>query len=247
MIGTMPMSLLRRPLRGALLICTILILSLLLFSLSPLDTALQALLYDPNGHAWLVDRNHRLLRWLFYDGVKLVYALLVIGGWLALALTFRRVSRLRGMRWRLLVVCLSLTLCPISVGILKAATEMPCPKQLQIYGGNMPHVTILQRLTGQAPRLQAVCYPAGHASGGFALMSLMFLFSSPLWQRRLLGLGLVIGWVIGGYKMLIGDHFLSHTWITMLWDGQLILIIAWLVSRWRYRSLEAFFPLECAF
>ncbi len=236
----MPMFLIRHPLRGVLLIFTTLILSILLFSLSSLDTGLQAQFHVPQGHAWLVDRNDRLLRWLFYDGVKLIYVLLVLGCWIALGLSFRRASRLRGMRWRLLVVCLSLTLSPITVGALKATTEMPCPKQLQMYGGKMPHVTILQRLTGQAPHLKAKCYPAGHASGGFALMSLMFLFSSPVWQRRMLWLGLATGWIIGSYKMLIGDHFFSHTWITMLWDGQLILLIGWLVSRWRHQSLEAF-------
>ena len=36
-----------------------------------------------------------------------------------------------------------------------------------------------------------------------------------------LGIAMVIGWSMGIYKMLIGDHFLSHTIITM--------IIAWLI------------------
>ncbi|KAB7881964.1 PAP2 family protein, partial [Poseidonibacter ostreae] len=36
---------------------------------------------------------------------------------------------------------------------------------------------------------------------------------------------LSVGWSMGTYKMLIGDHFLSHTIITMLIAWLLVLII----------------------
>ncbi|KAB7890023.1 PAP2 family protein, partial [Poseidonibacter ostreae] len=40
-----------------------------------------------------------------------------------------------------------------------------------------------------------------------------------------LSFALTVGWSMGTYKMLIGDHFLSHTIITMLIAWLLVLII----------------------
>ena len=46
---------------------------------------------------------------------------------------------------------------------------------------------------------------------------------------------MLIGWSMGTYKMLIGDHFLSHTVITMILAWLLILVIAqgvdWVIKR----------------
>ncbi|KAB7885411.1 phosphatase PAP2 family protein, partial [Poseidonibacter ostreae] len=69
------------------------------------------------------------------------------------------------------------------------------------------------------------CWPAGHASGGFALLSLFFLFKKRINQIYALIFALSVGWSMGTYKMLIGDHFLSHTIITMLIAWLLVLII----------------------
>ena len=236
----MPDRILKKPLHGGLLLLLMLAASILLFSLTPIDSLLQDRLWDAAGRHWLVDRNDKLLRWLFYDGVKLLYILLVLSCWAALVGSLRRRSRLRRMRGRLLIVCMSLVLAPVSVGLLKAVTDLPCPRQLQRYGGELPHVSLLQRLSGEAPALQSKCYPAGHASGGFALISLLFLFNSPAWRRRMLWLGLVTGWTIGGYKMAIGDHFLSHTWVSMLWVGLVILALGGLFCSCRRQKLADF-------
>ncbi|SFV54930.1 PAP2 family protein [hydrothermal vent metagenome] len=42
--------------------------------------------------------------------------------------------------------------------------------------------------------------------------------------------GMIIGWSMGLYKMMIGDHFLSHTLITMVLAWLIILIIAKIVN-----------------
>lgn len=44
-------------------------------------------------------------------------------------------------------------------------------------------------------------------------------------------MAMVIGWSMGSYKMLIGDHFLSHTVITMILAWLLILLIVKGVDR----------------
>ena len=79
------------------------------------------------------------------------------------------------------------------------------------------------------------CWPAGHASGGFALMALFFLFKTPKNQKRALIGALIIGWSIGTYKMLLGDHFISHTIITMILSWLIILIIVKL-TQFKQRS-----------
>jgi membrane-associated PAP2 superfamily phosphatase len=75
------------------------------------------------------------------------------------------------------------------------------------------------------------CWPAGHASGGFALLSLFFLFKSRRNKIFALIFGLSVGWMMGLYKMLIGDHFLSHTIITMILAWLIILVIAKIVNK----------------
>ena len=56
-------------------------------------------------------------------------------------------------------------------------------------------------------------------------MALFFLFKTPKNQKRALIGALVIAWGMGTYKMLLGDHFLSHTIITMIMAWLIILII----------------------
>jgi membrane-associated PAP2 superfamily phosphatase len=65
------------------------------------------------------------------------------------------------------------------------------------------------------PNKRQRCFPAAHASGGFALLSLYFLFKKRRNRRLALGFALTLGWLMGGYKMVVGDHFISHTLITM--------------------------------
>ena len=47
-------------------------------------------------------------------------------------------------------------------------------------------------------------------------MSLYFLFKKPRNQKIALAFGVTVGVLTGGYKILIGDHFLSHTIVTKI-------------------------------
>jgi membrane-associated PAP2 superfamily phosphatase len=102
---------------------------------------------------------------------------------------------------------------PATIGLLKANSQLHCPWAIQRYGGDHEYRRIFSPLTPEQREDCGRCFPAGHASGGFALMSLYFV-----WRRRWLGLGLGLatGWAMGGYQMFKGAHFLSHTVVTML-------------------------------
>ena len=69
-------------------------------------------------------------------------------------------------------------------------------------------------------------------------MALFFLFKTPINQRKGLVCGLVVGWSMGTYKMLLGDHFLSHTIITMLMAWLIILLIVKSVEKFERFKLE---------
>ena len=85
---------------------------------------------------------------------------------------------------------------------------------------------------------KAKCWPAGHASGGFALMALFFFFKNP--RNQFFGLigAITLGWSMGTYKMLLGDHFLSHTIITMILAWIIILTIVKLTQLKEKEKLE---------
>jgi membrane-associated PAP2 superfamily phosphatase len=143
---------------------------------------------------------------------------------------------MKSYRRGFIIVILSSIIVPVVVGSLKAVTNMPCPKNVETFSGAYPHTCVWEKYTSKECHLEKQkCWPAGHASGGFALLSLIFLFHS---RRNKILVGVVamlIGWSMGSYKMLIGDHFLSHTVITMILAWLLILIIVrgvdWVMQR----------------
>ena len=201
-----------------------------MFEYSSIDIQLQNLFYDHETRHWLLDRDNRILKLIFYDGVKALYLLFVML-LLVVLLFFRKFVLLHAYRKGLLIVLLSVVLVPVTIGYLKSKTNVPCPRDLALYDGHSPYVTLLSTYPESFHQAHhALCYPAGHASGGFALMSLFFLFRQT--RNRVIGLasGFVTGWVTGGYKMLIGDHFLSHTVVTMMLAGLIILIVVRLLK-----------------
>ena len=89
----------------------------------------------------------------------------------------------------------------------------------------------LRRNNGdRSSRCPGGCFPAGHASGGFALLGLVAARGTRRWRNGILALGLGLGWWMGGYQMLKGAHYLSHTLTTM--------IVAWLVVLLWRRALQ---------
>lgn len=212
----------------------LLLATIALFEITPLDILVQDYFYNTGTQQWILDRDEKVTRFLFYDGIKVVFILFTLS-LPVLLLLFRKKNWMRDYRRGLWIVLLSCCLVPLLIGGLKASTNTPCPKNLVHYGGDYPYVGVLERYPPgfrQPARIQ--CYPAGHASGGFALLSLFFLFRSR--KNRLIALttAMIIGWSIGTYKMIIGDHFLSHTLVTML--------LAWLTITLVVKAFELIPP-----
>lgn len=209
------------PTRQAAYSALSLVIVLLWFQLIPTDMWIQKLLFNTSSDTWLLDKTDPVLRFLFYDGIKILLVIFWLG--LSFSLLFFRQSLLiNKYRQGLRIVLLSLIVVPSVVAATKATTNIACPRDIDTFGGDITYVYVFDIYpANKRPNQQQKCFPAGHASGGFALMSLYFLFNSAPSRRRALFSSITAGWLMGGYKMIIGDHFFSHTVVTML--------LAWLI------------------
>jgi len=215
----------------------LLVVSILLFGLTDIDLMIQDHLYDFTHHLWLLDKHTEPYHTLLYSGIKKLLVGLGVT-LLFIYILFRKHPRFSPYKKGMLIVLLSSALVPVIIVGLKKATNIPCPKHEIRYGGEYPRTSIWE---SYPPTLQkkksTACWPAGHASGGFALMSLFFLFRRRRYKVLALLIALLIGWSMGIYKIVVGDHFFSHTLITMLIAWLLILIIAMIVEKFSSKQV----------
>lgn len=105
-----------------------------------------------------------------------------------------------------------------SVAVLKRVVNLHCPWDMRRYGGMIPddHSGPLISTTGHG-----LCFPSGHAAGGFSLLALYFLGRRTNARHAAAGLaiGLGMGTVMGFSQVLRGAHYASHA----VWSG----IICW--------------------
>jgi membrane-associated PAP2 superfamily phosphatase len=217
--------------REIIITIIILLLTTLFFGFSSIDNMVQDNFYEQSRKTWILNRDLQPYKFIFYDGIKKL--LIVVALFFLMALIFfRKNTTIQAYKRGLLIVVLSAIFVPLIVGGLKKATNMPCPKNEIRYGGEYPATKVWEHYPQTFQKKEKICcFPAGHASGGFALLSLFFLFKTR--RNKILAVlsALTVGWSMGIYKMLIGDHFLSHTVITMILAWIIILIIQKIVYR----------------
>jgi len=217
--------------REIVLTFLVLIFAIIFFGISNIDIEIQNIFFDNNKHQWILDRDLQPYKFIFYDGIKKL--LIIIGILFLMALTFFRNNRtIQTYKKGMIIVILSAILIPVIVGGLKKATNMPCPKNEIHYGGVYPSTKVWESYPKTFKQPSSIkCFPAGHASGGFALLSLFFLFKRR--RNKILAgvVALTVGWSMGLYKMLIGDHFFSHTVITMTIAWLIILLLQKTIDR----------------
>lgn len=201
------------------------------FETTNIDVWVQNFFFNSSTQTWLVDKYEQPYRNIFYLFPKysiILLALSLIGFYF---ISFWK-KYSKHYQKRILVVIFSLILVPSIIGGLKATTNGACPAQIELYGGDVPYVKAFELLPESfEPTKKYKCFPAGHASGGFALMSLIFLFYRPRNQLFSIVLAVSAGWVMGIYKMIIGDHFISHTLTTMTLSWLIICLITTAVFR----------------
>ena len=112
----------------------------------------------------------------------------------------------------------------LMVSLLKSVNPASCPWDLAGFGGfahPVSHWAWWSSPSGGVGR----CFPAGHASAGFAFIGGYFVFREqmPVLARRWLLGALAAGLLLGLGQQWRGAHFMSHT----LWSGWLCWCLAW--------------------
>ena len=203
-----------------------------LWDLSGLDMALAQRIGGPAGFAL---RENWWLRHVLHDGARQlawgIGCLLCLG----VAWPFGPLHRLPFSRR--VQLALSVLLATGAVALLKFTNQTSCPWDLTVFGGVarwQSHWAGWWQGDGGAGR----CFPAGHASAGFAFVAGWFALRRDLprlagfWLASALAAGMLLGLV----QQLRGAHFMSHT----LWTGWVCWGVGWIVDlAWRWRGRRA--------
>ena len=158
-----------------ILITTILLIIVIcLFQFTNLDIFIQSFFYDFESKNWLINKDEPILKFFLYDGLK--KAIIIFNVLILIALLFFRKKQIvQEYKKGLLIVLLSAIFIPSIIGSLKAITNTPCPCNIVKFGGTYLEKKVFDSFPSDFVQTsKAKCWPAGHASGGFALMSLFF-------------------------------------------------------------------------
>ena len=176
------------------------------------------------GGATFALRDHWVLTTVFHDGARvLAWA---AGVWLLAGLWWptgmlRRLERGARVQW-LASTALSLAV----VSALKYASHSSCPWDLAEFGGVADYLShwSWRGADGGPGR----CFPAGHASAGFAFIAGYFVLRPVSAARAAQCLAIVLGAgaALGLAQQLRGAHFMSHT----LWTAWLCWVLAASIS-----------------
>lgn len=204
---------------------------LALFEFTDLDLALQDNFFDFESRRWLVDAKDPSGRLVFYNGPKALVWIIALTALTLAAGPARWRERWQLNRRGLWLGMLVIATVPALAGLGKKHTNVFCPSEIRRYGGDVAYAKLCEPFPADdRPARRGGCFPAGHASGGFALLGLLAVRTTRRWRRGVIALGLGLGWWMGGYQMLKGAHYLSHTLTTML--------VAWLVVEFWRRALR---------
>jgi membrane-associated PAP2 superfamily phosphatase len=202
-----------------------------LLALTPLDEHIaRAVFYDSASAQWIGSRSWVINELLHTGGRWAIRAIVAIA--LAfLAATFVR-RDWRAYRRPAAFFAISTILSMGLVGVLKNLTNVDCPWDLIPFGGRFPYVELF------ADRPDALragrCFPAAHASSGYALLALYFVFRerhAPL-AKLGLALGLLTGLTFGLVQQARGAHFVSHD----LWSAFLVWTVTVSVYAFAFRG-----------
>jgi len=190
-----------------------------------LDFQVQGWFWD--GRDWLIPKDSGWFHQLAYTGPKVVlYAFALLLLW---TMAFPTCAPVWLGRRRAVYLFVSMAVISLTCTQLRDVTQMATPRALAVYGAMPPNAWEHLLLFDAKPALYpSNAFPAGHASGGFALFSLAFAWGTDVARRRGFLIGCVYGGAMGLYQIARGEHFLSHTLAT----AALAWLIAACLARW---------------
>lgn len=192
-----------------------------LFATSWTDIAIaRAVFFDPAAMRWVGADSWWTNEFLHTGGRWFIRGLVACA--LALCIAGCMDRDLRKLRRPAAYFVLAVVLSTAIVGLLKTLTNVDCPWDLAEFGGRFPFVELFaNRPDGLR---HGNCFPAAHASSGYALLALYFVFrerNGPL-AKLGLGAGVISGLIFGIAQQSRGAHFVSHD----VWSAFLV----WMIS-----------------
>ena len=203
-------------------VSTLSLVALMLWDRSGLDLALALATGDAQGFPL---RDHWMLTSVLHTGAKYLGWLLVV--WMCVAVAWPPAALRRLPLPRRVQLAATALLASALVTLLKAGSHTSCPWDLHEFGGVATQVSHwLGWMTSDGGA--GSCFPAGHASTGFAFLGGYFALRDDMPQlaRTWLAAALVAGLALGIAQQLRGAHFMSHT----LWTAWLCWMAAWLTD-----------------
>ena len=196
------------------------LLTMSVFSVLNVDFTLADFFYRLQGSTWAW-KDTFLAQGVIHKGGKWLSLLMGIATLILLILSFS-FDCLKEYRIPLLYLFSSTLISTLLVATIKHLVSMECPWDLIRYGGVRGFIGLLDIRPPSLPA--SACFPAGHASAGYAWIALYFFCASvwPRWRWTGLAVGLGLGLAFGFAQQLRGAHFLSHD----LWT----LMLSWTVS-----------------
>lgn len=192
---------------------------IILWELSGFDLTLAHMMGGQHGFAL---RNHWVLTMVLHTGAKYLAWLLILSLCLFIVWPIGALQRLTFARRTQLAVSAMIAWAFITA--LKSVNHTSCPWDLHEFGGVAQYVSHWVGWShgdGGAGR----CFPAGHASTGFAFLGGFFALRRelPRLAQAWVVAALSVGLLLGLSQQLRGAHFMSHT----LWTGWLCWMAGW--------------------
>lgn len=199
-----------------------LLLMLLAWDASGLDMLLARWFGGPRGFPL---RDHWLLTRVLHDGAKtMAWAFTLL---LCLGVVWPRGPLQRLPFARRLQLPATALMATVVIAALKGVNATSCPWDMAAFGGVAQHLSHWSGWfmpDGGSGR----CFPAGHATSGFAFVGGFFALRGhlPRLARGWLAVALVAGLLLGLVQQVRGAHFMSHT----LWTAYICWMVGWLAD-----------------
>jgi len=190
-----------------------------LWDASALDRPVEHLFGNAHGFVW---KENWYLAHVLHDQAKKLSWLVLLGLVLMIRWPLGGLRRLSVRERGEMVV--AIVLAVLTVSLLKQLSATSCPWSLKEFGGVRDYISHWDWQLREPGGGQ--CFPAGHATSGFAFMAGWFWLrdASPRLATHWLAVALLAGGLLGAAQQVRGAHFTSHT----LWSAWICWTVSWL-------------------
>lgn len=224
------------------------VICILILQLSGIDHLLAGYLYEATDH-WNTRYQWILRNLLHLGGRYLVISIALFALFLSVLGQSARQKILQTLRLHQTVpnqgiyffcIFLSVLLCTLIISAIKTINPITCPYKLVEFGGSLHSYTLLSFFDTSVQ--VGKCFPSGHASGGFSLMSLYFAatLTGQKVSPKLLIPGLALGILFGITQQIRGAHFVSHDIASFLICWTICLSIPNLINSLKKLKLKGY-------